>query len=348
MPAPNIFEVGKSQRKFLNKKYCLYPDASVKTCGGGIIKAHTIQRNGGLTQIAKNGHVYGLGFHFDVSDLAKNQGNIVPKLIGINKASTYTGFCNLHDTNIFAPIENNPFESNQKHAFLLAYRAVGRELFAKRIQKDIFPFTKSLDKGMETEKQILFQRSLEKMEIGTESGLKSLEKIKENYDQIIKCENYSNVKYYIIRVKETPEIMCSAGKYPTHDFQGNKLQNLSDLSIDLDSLTFSIIASDDGGVIAFVWINENHGACTNFIKSLNCFVDEEIPHAILRFAIGSFENIYFSPAWWESLSKDNKEYIQKRFIERTHPMIPYREDFLMDDGKKLISWKIAAKETNVF
>lgn len=72
LPAPNIFEVVKSQRKFLNKKYCLHPNANVNTCSGGIIKAHTIQRSGGLDKIAKNGHVYGLGFHFDVADLDKN------------------------------------------------------------------------------------------------------------------------------------------------------------------------------------------------------------------------------------------------------------------------------------
>jgi len=337
MPAPNIFEVAKSQRKFLNKKYCLHPNAGANTCKGGIIKAHTIQRSGVLNKIARDGHVYGLGFHFDVSDITKNQGNIKPKLIGINEASTFTGFCNLHDTNTFAPIENNPFESNQEHTFLVAYKAVCRELFAKRIQKESIPFSKSLDQGMESKRQMLFQSALKSMEIGSGSGLQSLEKIKKIYDQFLIEKDYSKIKYYILRIKQTPEMMCSAGKYPVYDFQGNKLQNLSDLSIELDSLTFSIFASGTGGVIVFSWINENHGACTSLIKSLNSFTDEEMPHAVLRFAIGYFENIYFSPIWWENLKPDAKVYIQNRFVEIVHPMIPYRNDFLMD---MIFSWTI--------
>ncbi len=199
---------------------------------------------------------------------------------------------------------------------------------------------------METEKQTLFQESSISMEIGTESGLKSLEKIKESYDQYLIDNDYSNVKYYIIKIRQVPEIMCSSAKYPVYDFQGNKLQDLSDLSTELDSFTFSIFASDTGGVIVFAWINENHGACTNFVKSLDCFTDDDIPHAIFRFSISYFENIYFSPTWWENLERNDKEYIHNRFVEVAHPMLPYRDDFLVDDGKRLIAWEVLSRETN--
>ena len=47
---------------FFGSEYCLHPNASLQVCDGGIIKAHTIQRNGGLNRIAKDYHVYTVNF----------------------------------------------------------------------------------------------------------------------------------------------------------------------------------------------------------------------------------------------------------------------------------------------
>lgn len=51
--------------------------------------------------------------------------------IGRNEATTFAGFCAIHDTDIFRPIDIRPIDSNNaEQLFLLAYRSVAQELHA--------------------------------------------------------------------------------------------------------------------------------------------------------------------------------------------------------------------------
>ncbi|MCK4604744.1 MAG: SEC-C domain-containing protein [Deltaproteobacteria bacterium] len=57
-PRPTFEEGKKLIKKAFDKNYCLHPNAKKGECKGDIVKAHTIQRTGGLTRIAKDNHVY--------------------------------------------------------------------------------------------------------------------------------------------------------------------------------------------------------------------------------------------------------------------------------------------------
>ncbi len=51
--------------------------------------------------------------------------------VGINKATTFTSLCSSHDNEIFRPIDvTSPDYTQERHLFLLAYRAVLREYHA--------------------------------------------------------------------------------------------------------------------------------------------------------------------------------------------------------------------------
>jgi hypothetical protein len=58
--------------------------------------------------------------------------NIQFAKIGRNKATVFSGLCSEHDSELFRPIDDSPFDSNSdEHKFLIAYRSVLRELHAK-------------------------------------------------------------------------------------------------------------------------------------------------------------------------------------------------------------------------
>jgi hypothetical protein len=133
-PSPNVGDFINAQRHS-TPTLCFHPNASSANCSGKIIKAHTVQRNGGLSQIAKDGHVYTAAN--DISSVIQNQGEITLKLTGLKTATTFTGFCNRHDTEIFKPIETVPFNPSSEHAFLLAYRVLCKELYAKMFHKNM-------------------------------------------------------------------------------------------------------------------------------------------------------------------------------------------------------------------
>jgi len=52
--------------------------------------------------------------------------------VGRNRATTFSGFCAEHDSSIFEAIDADPFNpADPQHLFLVAYRAVARELHAQ-------------------------------------------------------------------------------------------------------------------------------------------------------------------------------------------------------------------------
>lgn len=135
MEKQSPFSAEKQLIKNYSKKYCLHPGASENECNGYIVKAHTIQRSGGLSKIAENGHV--LAFRPNMKTLIETGGKILPKPLGIRKASTFTGFCEYHDSSTFERIEKHPFKTEKEQCFLLSYRALCRELFTKKAAQRI-------------------------------------------------------------------------------------------------------------------------------------------------------------------------------------------------------------------
>lgn len=147
-------EIVSTFKKAWGKEYRLTPLADEGTCTAQIVKAHTVQKNGGLSKIARKGHVY--GFRYEWNNTEKEN---LPKaqLMGINNASTFTGFCSHHDNLIFEPIEKHSFQNILQQIFLLGYRAISRELFNKKAQYDLIPFTLELDKGKGIHDQVSFK-----------------------------------------------------------------------------------------------------------------------------------------------------------------------------------------------
>src|SRR6185503_2227946 len=250
--------------------YCIYPGAGAE-CSGNIVKAHTIQKKGfGLTRIARNGEVY--GFTYRSVGQPKSYG---AKLMHINAASTFTGFCSFHDNSTFLEIETNPFKANEEHSFLLGYRAIAKEAFLKRAQLEQISFLRKSDKGRDVATQKLMQRDLDYWEEGVSAGAKEIEHYRQNYEKGLVASDYSDEHYYIVELDQTPDFMCSGTSQPEYDFEGNLLQDLADTSRLLDHITFSLIATDTGGAAVFSWYGENKSS-DRLIKSLHSLSDEQI------------------------------------------------------------------------
>jgi hypothetical protein len=104
--------------------YSLWRDTDFKCCfadndqcRGKVTSAHSIQNNGVLSKISEDGHIY------TIDHTIKNSKSIPEfKKISRNKASTFFGFCDYHDTEIFKPIEVSPYQNTEEQNFLFAYR----------------------------------------------------------------------------------------------------------------------------------------------------------------------------------------------------------------------------------
>jgi len=102
---------------------CLEPTMQ---CSQPAIRAHSIQNRQTITLLEQENHVIAWQPRFSQAgpDIALRQ-------IGRNDASTFIGFCNQHDTELFQPLDTKPLDSaDREQLFLLAYRGITCELHA--------------------------------------------------------------------------------------------------------------------------------------------------------------------------------------------------------------------------
>src|SRR4029077_18555308 len=190
-----MWEVDAIQRKAYTKKYCLAPDSGDSVCSGGIVKAHSVQ-GALLRKIARDGHVY--YSEPSLQNIDKYPGQITFTLTGVNLATTFTGFCNLHDTKIFAAIENQPFVTRPEQCFLLSYRAVCRELFVKRAAVENAEW---LVKNAPSHNLRFAEANL----IGVRTGLRDIQWHKDAYDRDLRGGNFGAIEWVSIELANTPD-----------------------------------------------------------------------------------------------------------------------------------------------
>ena len=135
-PEYKEFIIKQNKKNFLR---CFWPGGR---CMEKAIRAHSIQNSRVLASIAERGDVIMLR--------AKQDFDSGPKVrfesIGKNNATTFTGLCQKHDDILFKPIEKAAIDlSSEEHLFLLAYRAILRELHSK--MKAAIDFGSIYEKG---------------------------------------------------------------------------------------------------------------------------------------------------------------------------------------------------------
>ncbi len=333
------WEILRQIRQLHRAEYCSHPLASATNCSGGIIRSHTVQRSGPLSAIAVNGHVYG----FDLLSQPDADGHFPYRLIGLRQASTFTGFCSRHDAEMFRALEAQPFTATKEQLFLLAYRALSKEIYAKRLAIRHIPLLRKGDMGRDALEQVSLQRYLYLHEQVLNLSLRDLDTAWNDYQQAFLSGDYDRFSAYLIFADRIPDLAVSGGFHPEFDFQGGTIQDLS-TSACLDFTTFTILPLQPGGVIAFVWDSKRAQSCHKLAASLDGLHRGDIPDAIVRLTYEHFENSYASPGWWESLQEGQRRRLLDRMALSASSQEIRKADCLLDDGLRTATWKVTAKE----
>lgn len=336
LPRLKPWEADADLKRAASVKYCLAPDALKGECSGQVVRAHTVPKRGSLRQIARNGHVYS-AFPIDVRSLDRNLGTIQPRLLGINRASTFTGFCSVHDKSIFRKVEDEPFAASREQCFLLGYRAFAREIFFKKAAAQVLSGLRDADRGMPFEDQLALQTQTRKMNDGTSACLRDNVQEKARYDKILTNRNFELVRAYVILLEDAPPVMCSGAFFPEHDFDGNHLQDLLKLDVKVDMLTLSSFYGGENGAVVFTWLPGENAACERFISSLKGIPGNLLTDALVRLLF-NFENLHISPDWWESLTESQRSSLTLRLTASSHPAIERLG--LEEDGISYGNWHI--------
>lgn len=279
---------------------CLVPGMN---CTTAAIRAHSLQNSQILDLLVRDGHV----------KVPKHriEGGVGPVIsfedVGRNKATTFAGFCSQHDSSIFKAIDSNQFDPNdQEHLFLVAYRAIARELYAQM------------------DGAVKIQGAYEKrVELGIDSGdaptpagmvaiehfMKAYETYlyKSAFDEALLSRTFAAVSHHVLTIRhEAPTIAVSShlsldGISRNNDWVRVTL-NVLPLVRTESAVVFSYLPADADPVISGLdRILSSEGEYQKYLLS--------------KLILNNCENFVVSPAYFDQWSAEKRSAITDYFAE---------------------------------
>ena len=304
MPLFNHHQAAALYMKELQRRYCSHANALGQPCGGQIVKAHTVQKSGGLEAIARDSHVYSL--ITTMPDLEKNGGKLVPRLVGIGQASVFPGFCAEHDRDLFLPIEGKNCTIGPAEALLFTYRAAYFEAYFKRAQLAASDVFFRLDEGSPIEEHEMVQNMARNFQHSARSSEARTRARKEAYDARLAAQDFTGFAYSWTRFDKLLPIACCGAFLPDNDLDGTPLQRLAHGSDPFEQVTLNVTSFAGQSVIIFGWTGADTGPAARFVQSFDALDDDLKAAAATRLALEYLENSYITPDWWEALSGADK------------------------------------------
>jgi hypothetical protein len=306
----HIFKLLDEQRAEFAHGSCMHPDAP-KSCSRKIIRAHTVQRRGGLAAIAENGHVISGKKGFE--EIFRNNGVIVPREVGVNHASTFMGFCDVHDDQLFAPIEKAPVTLDKQAAFLLSFRAVCYEYCMKQVAYRSVDIQRQLDEGRDFEFQCFLQQHLHIYREGVKRALRDLGGWKQTYDNAYRSGTYEDFSFYAVQFAQPLPIVACGAFHPEFDFGGNALQIITRGESGFGHVCFNLTVINGKSVAVIGRTGEPGGRAEQFCNSFKALPKIAMANAVFHLACEHLENTYFRPSWWGAQSDQAKQHLIDRF-----------------------------------
>ncbi|MFN7046011.1 MAG: hypothetical protein ACK4M1_12510 [Flavobacterium sp.] len=212
------------KRNSKNKeRVCMHPNCNEKA-----IKSHVLQKNGILKEISVKNHLYQFSgvSSFDID----KKGPFELKRIGINDVYTFPGFCKIHDSKIFEPIEKNIDKNINKDISicLFSYRTLCQEIRRKEIALDI------ADGLIETNYNLMLILYITDYKNGLINGLKNLNFFKKELENMIN----GNENNFIFKICKIPKIeICISGPLNIHD-KNNPLSETHNENLEITNNPF--------------------------------------------------------------------------------------------------------------
>lgn len=312
------------------RKACYVPSVLKDECSSKIIKAHTVSKSGSLEPISDStNHV--LGLKISLANLIKNDGRLQLEKIGINQASTFTGFCSYHDKSLFSCIEDRPFQADEEQCFALLYRSISKELYAKEGALKTNDLLKGMDNGKSEFQQVLIQSFVADYKLGVEAAIQELSTLKLKLDDELVGKSSLDICHVVLEFNKYLPIVVSSICSPTEDFQGNSIQDLSDLTVEAQPLFFNSFSSGGKSFVVFSFLKKDF-KIRGFVDSFLCIEQSKMFTALVSFFCGSAENIFVSPDWWDSLVSKPKRKINKLLLAGIFQTSDSYSKMLVDDG----------------
>jgi hypothetical protein len=299
----------KKINKIFHEKRCLFYEQT--SCTEKIVQSHTIQRKRALEKIAKDGHVYGFIKDLNIDAM---QLELEVSKVSINIASTFNGFCSYHDNLLFHCLDDFEFSPTDNQAFMITYRTLIRELYTKSASEKSGPIVdEMIDSGPDSICKLEIEDTNKNYQLGTKLGNDFALKESFRLFQLIKQNNFLGIRYFVIKLKNIPQVMTSGAFMPEFDYEGGIINDYQN-NDDINWLSLNIFADTDDGIISLTWFDNSK--IEQFVCSL--LSQEDYLNKIVEIAFTHIENTFFSKSWWDSLKVIKKSRITKMVSDYRH------------------------------
>ncbi len=326
-------------RNSASVKDCFYYDK--RSCSSTIVRAHSLQRQGPFLVLEKiEGEQRFIFSHTDI-DFTENGQDF--KKLGRLNASTFTGFCKKHDTELFKEIENdyNSIDINSdKHCFLLTYRAYAQSYHAKVEELKLWQTDDEKTKNALhfRYKEDDIKRIIETLKL----GISDLMRTKKQIDHAIENNDYGIFEYFIDELPYTVPIATASMVTPLVTINNKEINRSINVNNTPSVLITTVLPFKTRSVVIVA-------AFAGEKTSVDILDDLDIAPKIRRQRYLSFllmheENIFIAPAFFETKTGAwKKDYIDtyQRFMDYSEPIYSFNKSFKLNffDRKEALSYE---------
>jgi len=276
---------------------CLAPGGS---CANQPIGAHSVQQQGPIRLLSRDGHVVMLRQRLDL-----DKGPTISfERVGIKKATVFTGLCAKHDSTLFKRIDLHAVRADDAESlFLHAYRAVLREThvcleFATKLQS---VYRRKCDLG-------LVDRN-----VSTPEGLLAMERLivayetrlyKESFDQAYLRGDLAAISHDVLDLGETgPCVGVSS------------LFSLDEVRVGDDSarVGLNVIPVAGRTLVVLSYIDRDRDAARAWLTPILAATGRCQRYLLSRLILERSENIVINPALYAKWSDERRKVVLRFF-----------------------------------
>lgn len=324
----DYYNFQNQKKKIFSKKLCMA--GFLENCEGAIKKAHTLSKQKSIAPIVENNKFYVRGYDGSTDIIEGGFGNRA----GVKNVTTFYGFCDKHDTELFSVFENENLcfsdkKILKKQCGLLQFRSLCKELYLKkaslgtveerelvieakykemviecipvpglteeRVKEDTETIRKQIQEEKEAERA-----TLHAYKKGFNLSIKDLEAQLDKIRGQIKNENYNNIRYFIIKVPFLIDISFDTSVIPEKERQadlGGKV---------FEGYVVTTLFEENKTFICFVW-NKGQHFCQKFMEE---FRIDDIKGSLYSLAFSDSRELIIRKSWWDSLGSMKQEDIE--------------------------------------
>lgn len=286
-------------------------------CSGGPISSHSIARSEQLERIAVDGKVYvwnnSISKCFHLMDESEGSIKTTFEPWTIKKASTFEGFCNHHDTQLFNRIDKPITAFDDEVILQLHYRAISYEYFHKKTSIDL------LEKILSSEEAYFNPSSdiLEEAKKRDDIALNDLKQELSVCEKAMATKNLNkDVKATVFSFDAMAPVMCTGGWVPSYTINKEKtlFQDDMESAAPLLGMTLGIDANNKS-FWALTYTDDSDINIQKFLDSLKKYQNKRFLDIAALFSLQKSQNACCNPLWYDRLQKWQKDFINRGFNE---------------------------------